>query len=183
MIPVVIEDFITQEECDFLIEYSESKNGGVGTYNNEANIFHWGTDKSFSPLEQNPIAKDLTKDIVKRVGDIFLENFEMKHTFEFKRLFAQTLNVGGDVPPHTDDQDVYDGKPLVEEHYSALLFLNEDYQGGELEFENHNITMKPKTRSLVYFKGDAETMHEVKLVTEGKRINLVIFFRDYIPVD
>ncbi len=183
MIPVVIEDFITQEECDFLIEYSESKEGEVGTYNNEANVFHWGTDRFFEPVEHNPRMHALAKDLAERIGKLFTDNFEMKNTFEFKRMFAQTLNVGGDVPQHTDDHDRYDGKPLVEEHYSALLYLNDDYEGGELEFPNEQLTIKPKPGSLVYFKGDADTRHGVKKVLSGKRINLVVFFRDYIPVD
>jgi hypothetical protein len=183
MDPIVIEDFISQEDCDFIIEYTNKKNGGVGTYNNPDNIFHWGTDKSFSPVRDNPRMYELTQEIVKNIGDIFQKEFEMKNTFEFKRMFAQTLGIGGSVQVHTDDQDVYDNKPLVEEHYSGLLFLNDDYDGGELHFENSKLTMKPKPRSLVYFKGDAEARHEVFEVTGGKRMNLVIFFRDYIAVD
>ena len=40
-----------------------------------------------------------------------------------------------------------------ENHHNYLLFLNDDFDGGELEFEN-GLTIKPKSGGLVYFNNN-----------------------------
>jgi len=43
--------------------------------------------------------------------------------------------------------------------HSYVIYLNEEYEGGELEFEN-GLSVKPKTGSLVYFNNNEK--HRVK---------------------
>jgi predicted 2-oxoglutarate/Fe(II)-dependent dioxygenase YbiX len=57
--------------------------------------------------------------------------------------------------------------------------LNDNYGGGELYFENEGLELKTPPGSLIYFRGDRQTLHGVREITSGERINMVIFFRDY----
>ena len=58
---------------------------------------------------------------------------------------------------------------------AALLYLNEDYTGGELFFPLQNWEYKPKPGTLIFFKGDHTIPHGVKKVESGERVNMISF--------
>ena len=51
--------------------------------------------------------------------------------------------------------------------YTALFYLNEDYDGGELKFKDDNVSIKPEAGSVIIFPDGTE--HEVLLVKSGMR--------------
>lgn len=51
--------------------------------------------------------------------------------------------------------------------YSLVTYLNDDYEGGELHFKDHNITIKPKAGSLVLFPSTEPYYHESKPLKSG----------------
>jgi hypothetical protein len=55
-----------------------------------------------------------------------------------------------------------------------VVFLNEDFEGGELTYEN--ITITPKKLQLINATGDE--WHYVKKVTSGDRFTLVCFLKE-----
>ncbi len=63
--------------------------------------------------------------------------------------------------PHEDY-----GVPVVPS-YTGLLYFNDNYIGGELFFKEDNISIKPKSGSLVIFP--SKKVHEVKLLLDGDR--------------
>lgn len=70
-------------------------------------------------------------------------------------------------------------KSFKTKHYSSLVYLNDDYEGGELYFPQHdNYAIKPEPGTLVCFKGDDENLHGVKEITEGTRYTLSMFWED-----
>ena len=52
---------------------------------------------------------------------------------------------------------------------SAILYLNGDYEGGQLEFPNHDIEVKPEAGMLVLFPSNFLFAHGAKPVTEGRK--------------
>ena len=67
-------------------------------------------------------------------------------------------------------------------HYNGIdilsIFLNDDFKGGELIFDN--ITVRPQKGQLVYFTGDE--VHNVNSVLEGDRYTLVSFLKSDIKI-
>jgi predicted 2-oxoglutarate/Fe(II)-dependent dioxygenase YbiX len=55
---------------------------------------------------------------------------------------------------------------------SVLLYLNDDYEGGELEFKHSNIKIKPEPGSVLFFPSNFLYVHEVHPVTKGPRYAL-----------
>ena len=55
---------------------------------------------------------------------------------------------------------------------SVLLYLNDDYEGGELCFPQSNIKMKPMPGSVIFFPSNFLYVHEVMPVTNGTRYAL-----------
>lgn len=120
--------------------------------------------------------------VVNKVEKHFKDNYDIKYTFDMKRLYGNIMDTGAENPAHNDDGDHYEGKPEIELHYSSILMLNSDYEGGELYFEHHGVEVKLEEGDVIMFRGNAENLHGVRPIKEGQRFNFIFFFRDYIPL-
>jgi hypothetical protein len=75
-------------------------------------------------------------------------------------------NEEGDwVPNHTPQRDV-----------SAICYLNDEFDGGEIFFERTRLTVKPRPGLLLAFPSDASYVHEVFPVRRGVRYTMAIWF-------
>lgn len=72
----------------------------------------------------------------------------------------------------------YDGSTKTGRTISAICYLNEDYAGGELEFPNFDVKIKPKKGSLLLFPSNYAYSHVAHPVTEGQKYALVTWIRD-----
>lgn len=90
---------------------------------------------------------------------------------------AQKWDVGGFASVHSDNSD-NDGNPNAFEinKYVAILYINDDYDGGELYFPQHDISFKPNAYSLYTFPGGVENLHGVSEITRGTRYTMVSFW-------
>lgn len=73
-------------------------------------------------------------------------------------------NEGQSMGPHFDGQD--GNKDLA---FSLVAYINDDYEGGEISFPNHNVSVKPKAGSLIMFPSQEPYIHEVKSIISGTR--------------
>lgn len=122
----------------------------------------------------------ILKKAIRTCNDVFTSNYSFNYNrFELKRFFGNIMHPGAVNEPHDDDGDIYPGKKDVEEHYSAILMLTDNYEGGELFFEHHDVEVKLKRGDLIMFRGNAENLHGVREVLSGERVNVIIFFRNY----
>jgi len=93
---------------------------------------------------------------------------------KFNKIDQSTINLdlshvslnrydsGQGMGPHYDGQD---GDSNLK--YSFVTYLNDDYDGGEINFPNQNLTIKPKAGSLVMFPSQKPYIHESKPVLSG----------------
>lgn len=65
---------------------------------------------------------------------------------------------------------------VTNNHIPTLIYLNDDYEGGEISFATHNITIKPKVGDLLIFPGNMHYAHEVKEILSGTRYTLPTWF-------
>lgn len=85
--------------------------------------------------------------------------------------------VGDCQPPHADKQNI-DGSPNLypENDIASLIYINDDYEGGEIYFPNQDSQLKPVAGSLVFFPGDINYLHGVTEVTKGIRYTIPNFW-------
>jgi hypothetical protein len=90
---------------------------------------------------------------------------------------AQKWDVGGFAAPHSDNSD-FDGHPNAFEinKYVGILYLNDEYEGGELYFPEHDIEFKPRAYSYICFPGGVENIHGVQEILKGTRYTMVSFW-------
>jgi hypothetical protein len=72
----------------------------------------------------------------------------------------------------------HDGDTGLGRAYSPILYLNDDYSGGELEFVNFNITIKPKAGMLVIFPSSYPYAHIAHPVKTGTKYAIVTWLHD-----
>ncbi len=75
------------------------------------------------------------------------------------------------LPAHIDGNERI-AKPSIT--IGALVYLNDDYEGGEIYFPEYDIEIKPKYGDLVIFP--CHFMHEVKKIHNGERYTLPLFY-------
>lgn len=70
-----------------------------------------------------------------------------------------------------------DGGEGVNRKLSIVIYLNDDYEGGEIYFRNQNLTMKPRAKSMVMFPSTDDFLHEAKPVISGTKYAIVSFWK------
>ncbi len=171
---VEVHDFITEETARNMISYFEAKSEMWG------DIAFYGSS-GMGLQSEDPMLADyhLTPYFFEDLREQFRLHVESVFDVELRpnTSHAQKWDVGGFANPHSDNSD-NDGNPNAFEinKYVAILYLNNDYDGGELYFPDHNIEFKPSARSLVIFPGGVENIHGVKEITSGVRYTMVSFW-------
>jgi predicted 2-oxoglutarate/Fe(II)-dependent dioxygenase YbiX len=75
----------------------------------------------------------------------------------------------------------YDGGTGTGRSISALVYLNDNYEGGDLEFVHFGIKIKPQKGMLVLFPSNFAYTHIAHPVTSGAKYALVTWIRDRQP--
>jgi hypothetical protein len=81
-------------------------------------------------------------------------------------------STGHEYKPH------YDGNTAGNRHISCIVYLNDEYEGGELEFPNFNVKIKPQKGMLVVFPSNFAYTHIAKPVTSGTKYAIVTWLHD-----
>ena len=161
-----IKGYITPQECLALVEIT--KQSPLTTWLTEFNSakaveFH-------SPKAQRFI-DSFVKDMCWFVPSIFNDTVELVR----EQTNFMVWPVGSDKRSHGD----HDNRNVW---YSIILYLNNDYQGGEIFFNNLDLTIKPEMGDIVVFRPYAPNMeHEVKLVRDNPRYTLAVWLQSEIP--
>jgi Rps23 Pro-64 3,4-dihydroxylase Tpa1-like proline 4-hydroxylase len=72
----------------------------------------------------------------------------------------------------------YDGATSSGRAISPILYLNDEYEGGEIEFVHQNYTLKPKAGTLAIFPANYAFSHIAHPVTSGTKYAMVTWLHD-----
>jgi prolyl 4-hydroxylase len=129
--PEVVKGFLTLEECNTLINYNSEFDQSV--FGSNHSIIN-----SVSKLINNNSHE--ISNILKKCSEKFpihQENCENLNVVKYTK--------GGFIPDHVDCG------PLYRRTHTILMYLNENYEGGETEFPNLNKQFKLNTGDILYF--------------------------------
>ena len=172
---VEVPDFVTEEQANTMIKYFESKAvnwGPIAFFGSEGmSIVH--EDPS---LEQFGLPADFFGKLMAKYKETVETIFERK-VKPVNICHAQKWNPGGEAAPHADNSSK-DGQPNAFEtnKFVTLLYLNNDYEGGEIYFPDSKVEFQPKRCSLVSFNGGIENIHGVRTIKKGTRYTFVSFW-------
>ena len=158
---IVVDNHLTLQECQYIInEWYEIPNrvDGNNTYFNDMVC-------DTLNIKNNYVIQLINKVIEKAIIKI------SKHYHLTKPLYPDTIQIvkwdtGKEMGEHVDD-----GEGSYWRNYSIVIYLNDDYIGGEFLAPDDELYLKPKTGQLVFFKSSAR--HGVKKVISGTRYTLI----------
>jgi hypothetical protein len=159
------EDLLTKEECDYLIWLAESKDEWL-----EETIPFWkGRNIPFlSMLPSRPWATEETKplciDIVKRIQQFITESFGVD-------AYPDQIGLVRWLPDswqmvHKDDVDGLDRVA------GCVVFLNDDYDGGEPFYPYYGRMVIPKTGMIYAHSSDEDHLHGVTQIKNKTRYTI-----------
>ena len=102
----------------------------------------------------------------------------------FERPQVLRYEPGGQYGPHADSDHFIPAeshwRKVIDRDVSLLLYLNEDFAGGGLNFRQFNYTYRPRTGDLLCFPSGGHYAHEALPVKSGIRYVIVSWaaFRD-----
>ena len=72
----------------------------------------------------------------------------------------------------------YDTHPTYKRSVSVLIYLNDDYEGGEIEFFHFNTKIKPKAGTVILFPPNYPYRHIAHPVTSGTKYAVVTWYHE-----
>lgn len=180
---VMIEDFLSQEEADIFLklatsdpelwEFSNDGSGLTEWYNNNLVFNQEKLKNSYSYY------MGIIDSIQNRCRNIFTECYGIVSP-EFIKIYNLSRRSGSGLNVHTDEIDPdhpqYNPEEKIITH-GFVVYLNDDYEGGEIFYPNKNISIKPIARSLVMHPGNKEYEHGVTEVSGSTRYSLAWWTR------
>jgi hypothetical protein len=115
--------------------------------------------------------------IRQRIKNKIIEFMGLDHEIYADSLQLNRWRPGDLQMPHADGE-MEDGSehPFAWREYGCVLYLNNEYEGGNIYFPQWDIEMKPKPRMLAFFPGTLDYMHGVMPITSGMRYTLSSFW-------
>lgn len=83
---------------------------------------------------------------------------------------------GMEQPPHADDMTNSDVKGFEHRVFGAIIYLNDNYEGGKTYYPTHGIEVTPKAGSLAVHPGDPEHLHGVTKIEGNVRYTIASFW-------
>lgn len=176
----------TNDECDFAIATSEKSNKfkRSGTYNGElrkSEILDWRTSSSF--VDDDDAFDSIRKKCYELIKDKFskINNFNINH---FEKVQIQRYNVGEYVMGHTDYFNCGRHVTNNDKIATLIIYLNDDFTGGETSFDFLNIKVKPEKGSALFFLYNYDenvknqSKHQGLPITEGIKYIITCWIRE-----
>ena len=169
------ENFLTKEMCRYIINYADSrpaKDLFIIDHNNkvQASKGRIGQSIEIDGLEQ-PIL-DIFYEVNRRIAQQYRKPIEW-----FERPYILRYESGGHYETHNDafiwDESSQQYIQANDRDVSSLLYLNEEFTGGCLNFTSFNKKLQPKTGMLVTFHSGHNYPHAAESVESGVRYAIV----------
>jgi prolyl 4-hydroxylase len=156
---VEIENFISHDEIDEFISVCNSSK--------EEDWYIWGKGSAWhgNILMPFPIM-DIFKVLDKRVSNLFSSYSKIHPLHSIHRL-----REGQNLPYHSDNGASHERTENI--IYGIVLYLNNDFSGGELDYWGLGVSYTPRPGSLVIHLGGLR--HGIKEVTSGTRYMITSF--------
>jgi len=177
---IIKENVIPQEHIDLLMPLTNNKKDiSQATIINEDKPEGDTNTEIRNTLWYN-ITEEMAKNLEQAVAACFREHVAPKYNCQFKSYEpVQFLGypVGGHYKGHNDGEhfnmETRQWERIMPRDVSFLFYLNDQYGGGELEFYDLGLTIKPKKGMMIAFPSYKEFAHKVHPVTWGHRYSLV----------
>lgn len=182
---MLVNNFLNEAQCEYIMNYKKMffvKAQGfdpVELKSNETehrtNYTYYDVTNHFDYVRRE--AFDIAKDFFWFLPDFSINNLEMAQ--------IQKYGIGEEYRHHHDYFTCHDYIFLNDRVASIIVYLNDDFEGGETDFPKINLKIKPKAGMALYFdyKYSNElndyTLHAGLPILKGEKWIMTIWVRKY----
>jgi len=177
---LVVQNYLTATFCDTLVkecEEVEGKRHSLGRKKEDGSIESVVDDTRTS--EAVPLSKvnsDVTSVVRQAFQFVAAQHFRVQLDW-FEQPEILRYREGGKYTVHSDAHNWLRDKKtwsrVLDRDISILLYINNDFEGGQLIFPNCEFTLTPSRGLLVAFPSDWRYLHGAQPVTKGTRYAIV----------
>jgi len=181
---MVYENFIDSETAAKLVKVLD-KHAELGSISWMPISFY----ESYSSVlpqdnDEHVISEGLPSDIFTQIKKGIIDAVASVHDLDPKIIsqigyHTQKWEPGAYARKHSDNTDEHGHSgAFTRSRYAAFLYLNDNFEGGMLQFPDQDISIQPKVGMLAAFDGGFNNMHEVTLIESGVRYTIGSFWDD-----
>lgn len=169
---VEYKNFFSKEECEILINYYESSKEDW----QETCFYNARVMDPIAPMSKNLypyISEKFFAELRDRLSEISSDVFGKQ--VRNLSLSAHKWLPGAFASDHSDNSEL-DGTPNAwrENKLVTIIYLNDNYEGGNLYFRDHNISIAPEAGSMICFDVGIENVHGVTTIDSGDRYTMLL---------
>jgi hypothetical protein len=171
---VEYKDFLSKQECKDLIDYFNSSEDDwnvtcfYASYVMDPNASFENKNSTAKTPEYFNELKTKLRNIAEDVSPKKLKNLS---------LSAHKWTPGAFASHHSDNTEL-DGTPNAwqDNKFVTIIYLNDNYDGGNLLFDAHGISISPSAGTVIAFDPGFTNLHGVSEVTSGVRYTILSSF-------
>lgn len=158
-----MENILSTEEHNKLLDYARSFNS-------------WYDEPWEAKSIRSSMLSEEIYDLLRKVFTFTYEKAKKEYDVEINLFQNNAVQIvkfvkGFSLQPHADTLSV----EML--HIASVYYINDDYLGGEINFPEHNLKIKPKANSLILFPGNENYIHEVLEIIDGDRYSSAMWFQ------
>lgn len=133
--------------------------------------FRSTSPRSFETEKNSELSIFLSNELKPYINDYFKDyNTYMENDRGFVVLkYSKNMRLGG----HADDHLKFNG---VTSRMSLVFYVNDNYEGGDIRFNNFDMSIQPKANQLIIFPSSYLFFHRIAKVSSGERLIISNFY-------
>ena len=154
------KEFMSKEDAQRISEYAKMHDGLFNHFGNNEKEFTVHTHEEIAKRDQEVL--DLINYYARKVYSFVGQEYPGPFVdFDVYKTHIARFEEGRGMHKHFDSTKPND--------IATLIYLNDDYTGGEVFFPDHGISIKPEPGDLVCFPDTPDFVHGVNPITSGIR--------------
>jgi predicted 2-oxoglutarate/Fe(II)-dependent dioxygenase YbiX len=175
--PLVDPDFLSAQEQARLLAFADAGDTAFGT--TEGGDFWKGRTLTPTDIDDETIRaifRDTRDRILDQVSSLLAGHLGPQPPLHSDLINFARWPAGYELQPHADSENPGGvPHPYPWRDFATVIYLNDDYEGGEIHFPNLGLELKPRPGTLVVFPGTLFFLHGVRRVTRGMRHTIASF--------
>ena len=178
----IVEDFVARTECEELLAFAAQQQAerlklvDLEKTTEEQVVRKFDDSRVTLRVQVRARQAELNALVERAASELIAPAFECSFDwYEEPQLLR--YEPGGFYHTHADSESFDEERDcwvkVVDRDVSMLIYLDDDYTGGELRFERFDFQLRPRPGTLVFFPSDCRYLHTALQVTSGVRHALV----------
>jgi hypothetical protein len=170
-----VQNFISKEDAEKIVNFAK----GIQKWEDSEGTSFW-SNRSLSDINiyanyDKKMAEHLYE-LRQRIGDFIKESYGVEEIYPDLMQIVRWFP-GQEQHPHADNmKNTENNQWFHHRDFGALIYLNDDYTGGETYYPQHNQSIVPEAGKLAVHPGTTDHLHGVTKIENSTRYTIASFW-------